>query len=313
MEYTELGSTGMEVSVIGLGAGGYSRLGLERGKTEREAQKLVERALDLGINLVDTAEKYGTEGIVGRAIDGADRDDIVISTKFAVYDDDELRSPEEMAESLDGSLDRLGTDYIDVYHLHGVRPADYDYAAETLRPCMERLKEEGKIRATGITELLSADPAHEMLGRAAETDIWDAVMAGFNLLNHSARRRVLEPAASKGTGTIGMVAVRRALSDPDVLAETIDDLVSAGELDPGEIDPRNPFDFLIHEEGATDRIDAAYRFCRHESTIDTVLTGTSSREHLESNVESALKPPLPAEDLATLADRFGQVDSVIGN
>jgi len=152
-----------------------------------------------------------------------------------------------------------------------------------------------------------------MLGRAAGDGIWDVVMVGFNLLNQSARRRVLEPAASNGTGTIGMVAVRRALSDPDVLAETIDELVSAGELDPGEIDPQNPFGFLVHEEGASDLVDAAYRFCRHESTVDTVLTGTSSQEHLVSNVESALKPPLPAEDLATLEDRVGQVDSTVGN
>jgi len=313
MEYTELGATGASVSVVGLGAGGPSRLGLDEGHTEQRAQRVVEAALDHEINLVDTAEVYGTEEVVGRAIEGAPREDVVLSTKFRVSDGDGLRSPEDLEASVNGSLQRLDTEYVDVYHLHGVKPEEYEYAAETLYPRMEQLKAEGKIRFTGITEHLSSDPGHDMLTRAVDDDLWDVVMVGFNLLNQSARRRVLEPAAKRGIGTIGMVAVRRALSDPDVLEDTIDELVSSGELDPATIDPRDPFGFLIHEEGATDLVDAAYRCCRHEPTIDTVLTGTSSRAHLAANVESALKGPLPEEDVARLRNRFGHIDSVIGN
>lgn len=313
MEYTELGSTGLRTSVISLGAGGPSKLGLEKGKTEREARRVVEKALELGINLIDTAEVYGTEEVVGKAIEDEAREDVVISTKFRLYDDDGLRSPEEMDAILNESLERLNTEYVDIYHLHGVTTEEYEYAKEELYPRMERLKEEGKIRFTGITESVSSDPGHDTLTRAVDDDLWDVLMVGFNLLNHSARQRVLEPAAKKGIGTMGMVPVRRALSDRELLEEAIDELISSGEIDPAEVDPRDPFGFLVHDGGASNLIDAAYRFCRHEPTIDTVLTGTSSPDHLAANVESALKGPLPAEDLETLEERFGDVDSVIGN
>ena len=82
MEYRQLGRTGLEVSVMGLGAGGPSRLGQRDSlKTEAESIALVRGALDAGINFIDTAEAYGTEAIVGHAIAGRDRDKLVISTK----------------------------------------------------------------------------------------------------------------------------------------------------------------------------------------------------------------------------------------
>lgn len=319
MEYTELGSTGVSVSVLSLGAGGASRLGLHTGRSERDARRVVEEALRLGVNLVDTAESYGTEAIVGEAIQGFDREQLVLSTKFSLYRDGKLRPPTDLEESLDRSLSRLGTDYVDVYHLHGVNPEDYDYATERLRPEMERLKSEGTIGHVGITENLHPDPdvrsdsGHDMLARAVEDGGWDVVMVGFNLLNHSARERVLEPAAERGIGTICMAAVRNALPDPGKLEATIANLIESGELDPAEVDPSDPFGFLVREGGTLSLVDAAYRFCRHEPTVDTVLSGTSSVEHLAANVESVGKGPLPEEDLAVLAEQFGDVDSVIGN
>ena len=81
MQYTTLGRTGLNVSVAGLGCGGHSRLGQKTGRTEQESIQVVRQALDLGINLIDTAEAYGTESIVGKAIQDVARDQLVISTK----------------------------------------------------------------------------------------------------------------------------------------------------------------------------------------------------------------------------------------
>ena len=81
-----------------------------------------------------------------------------------------------------------------------------------------------------------------------------------------------------------MVAVRNALSDPDVLDDTIRELVDSGDLDTEKVDPGGSFGFLIQDNGAEGLIDAAYRFCRHEPTIDTALTGTASRGHLVANI-----------------------------
>ena len=81
MEYVTLGRTGLEVSVAGLGCGGFSRLGLGTGKSEAEAVALVHQAFDLGVNLFDTAAVYGTEEVLGKALKGLPRDRVVIATK----------------------------------------------------------------------------------------------------------------------------------------------------------------------------------------------------------------------------------------
>lgn len=311
MEYTQLGKTDLDVSVLGLGAGGPNRLGVNSGKPESEIIGFVDEALDLGINFIDTAEYYGTEPIIGNAIAGHSREDLVLSTKYTMYEDGELRSPDELEESLNNSLEKLGTDYIDIYHLHAVRVEDYEYAVDELRPRLEAFREEGKIRNIGITEAIDYDTDHKMLSRAVNDDVWDVMMVGYNLLNQSAGTRVLDVANSNEVGTICMAAVRRTLPDPAALTETINELIGNGELSESAVDSRDPFGFLIHDDGATNIFDAAYRFCRYNSSIDTVLSGTSSPGHLRKNVKSVQKGPLPDEDVERVKRIFGEIDSVI--
>ena len=81
MEYVTLGRTGMRVSVAGLGCGGFSQLGLARGKSEADAIAIIRQALDLGVNFFDTAAAYGTETVLGKAIKAVPREDVVIATK----------------------------------------------------------------------------------------------------------------------------------------------------------------------------------------------------------------------------------------
>ncbi|HKM69898.1 MAG TPA: aldo/keto reductase, partial [Stellaceae bacterium] len=81
MEYVTLGRTGLRVSVAGLGCGGFSRLGLGSGRSEAEAVGLIRQALDLGVNLFDTAAAYGTEALLGKALKAVPRDQVVIATK----------------------------------------------------------------------------------------------------------------------------------------------------------------------------------------------------------------------------------------
>jgi len=128
MEYVTLGRTGLRVSVAGLGCGGFSRLGLGTGKSEGEAVALVRQALDLGVNLLDTAAVYGTEGTVGQAIKSVPRDSVVIATKAWIPRREGRCAAEHAVTSLDNSLRQLGTDYVDIFQLHGVSPAAYDPA-----------------------------------------------------------------------------------------------------------------------------------------------------------------------------------------
>ena len=143
MEYTTLGRTGLKVSVAGLGCGGPSRLGMRNDpQTASNAIALVKLAMDLGVNFIDTAQTYGTEPIVGRAIAGVPRDRLVISTKKTLPAEDHPDPEAEVVKGLEQSLKLIGTDYIDVYHLHGVEPKDYEFAKKRLMPVMRRLKEQ---------------------------------------------------------------------------------------------------------------------------------------------------------------------------
>lgn len=314
MEQVPLGSSGISVSVAGLGAGGPSRLGLKTGNSQAQAVGLVREAIDLGINLIDTAEAYKTETIVAQAIRDVPRERIVLATKTGEHRDGQLRSGPDVIQSLEASLSRLGVETIDLYQMHGVRPEHYRHVAENIYPHLDKARRAGKIRLLGVTEGFVPDPDHRMLRMAVADELWDAVMVGFNLLNPSARKTILPTAQDKGIATLDMFAVRRALSQPAKLRELIDHLVRKPSVQPDLLDdPADPLGFLTHP-GVADSIPAAaYRFCRHEPGIDVVLIGTGNVEHLRANVEAIQAGPLPDEVLERLEALFGQVDSVSGN
>ena len=308
MNYTILGNTGLRVSVVGLGCGGPSRLGQRDGKSTDHSVRLVRKALDLGVNFLDTAENYGTEEIVGAAIRDVPRDRVVVSTKKIMPEPGDPDPAAAMRAGVEASLKRLGTDYVDVFHLHGVGDARYDFAASVMAPVLTELREAGKIRAVGITEEFPANPRHEMLRRGLHDPWWDVIMVGFNLLNPSARRSVFPLTLQKGVGTLVMFAVRRALSQPASLVKLLQEMGQRGLVEPG-----TDLGFLTGNGCAETLSEAAYRFCVHEPGADVVLTGTGDEGHLEGNIAAALKPPLPPEALERLKALFGNVDSVTGN
>src|SRR5262249_22655658 len=139
MHYKTLGRTGLSVSVAGLGCGGHSRLGQAYGKSAEESVALVKAAMDLGINWIDTAAAYGTERIVGEAVRGA-REKIIISTKTAILPWGEPGAGPfngaQVLAHLEKSLDRLDTDYIDLFNLHGVVHSQLEYIAAEIVPVL---------------------------------------------------------------------------------------------------------------------------------------------------------------------------------
>lgn len=310
MNYTTLGRTGLKVGVAGLGCGGFSRLGLGIGKSEADAIGIVRQAIELGVNLFDTAAAYGTEEVLGKAIKTVPRQAVVICTKapFAFSRPD--ADPAKIISSLDQSLRQLDTDYIDVYQLHGVPPAAYEHAREVIAPALLREKEKGKFRFLGITETAPHDLRHETLGRAAADGLWDVAMVGFSMMHQNARERVFPLTRQHRVGTLLMFAVRNIFSQPARLAATMRDLVGAGEVPSALAETADPLGFLVHQGGATSVVDAAYRFVRHEPGVDVVLFGTGSAEHLRSNIASILKPPLPADDRRKLLTLFGKLVGV---
>jgi len=307
-----LGRTGVEVSAAGLGCGGHSRLGQSYGASTESSVAVVGRAVDLGVTYIDTAEAYGTEGIVGTALRRR-RDEVVISTKVSPSTrEGKALDAGGLRDAVGRSLANLGTDWIDVYHLHGVGLEEYEYCRSELVPALEALRDEGAIRFLAISERFAMDPGHAMLQRAVQDDCWDVMMVGFNPLNQSARDRVFPLTREKDVAVEVMFAVRRVFSRPEECARVVRELAERGDIDGASVDLDEPFGFLTRG-GSASVIDAAYRFARYEPGCHVVLTGTGSVEHLEANLRSICAPPLPPGDVQRLRDLFGHLDHLSGN
>jgi len=310
MEYTILGRRGLRVSVAGLGCGGNSRLGQADGHSRAHSVGIVRQALDQGVNFLDTAAAYGTEAIVGEAVSGTRREQVVISTKALVAQGDELRPAAEVVASLESSLRELRTERVDIFHLHAVPPALYEGVRATLLPALLKERDKGKLDHLGITETGPFDPQHRMLEQAVQDPVWEVVMLAFHMLNQNARAKVFPHTRANGVGTLLMFVVRSLFSRPGRLQDTMRQLAEEGRV-PGSLGERDdPLGFLVYEGGAASVIDAAYRYARHEPGADVILFGTGDPDHLERNIRSILAPPLPIADVARLNELFGALEGV---
>lgn len=306
MEQVRLGRTGLEVSVAGLGCGGDSHLGLDTGGSIENAKAVVQRAFELGITLFDTADEYGTEELVGEVLAPVRAEVVLCSKTKPLRADGSLLDRAALVDNVRTSLRQLRTDRIDVYYLHMVRPKHYEYCRDELLPALEGLRASGEIGHIAITEGSRSDPRHEMLARAVPDGCWEAVMCAFNPFNSSARRLLFPHTTSHDVGVVVMCAARGPLSHPDELRRVVAELVSSGELSRSQIDEQHPLEFLL-DGGATSVIEACYRYARHEPGCDVVLTGTGSTAHLEENVASIGREPLPVADLERLDELFGHL------
>lgn len=314
MQYTTLGKTGLKVSVAGLGCGGNSKIGLNAGLSTAQSADLVRAAKDLGVTFFDTAEAYGTEEILGHAFTPAERASVVISTKSRILSNlvkgGSRLSGAAVVESLEASLHRMKTDYVDVFLLHGVKPADYEHCRNEILPALQAEQKKGKVRHVGLSETAPNDPEQKMLQAALAEPGWSVYMLAYHMLNQGARRDLFPRTQDKGVGTLLMFVVRNIFSQPGVLAETVQRLAAEGKVPADLAKSDNPLDFLIHPGGAKSLTDAAYRFARHQPGADVVLFGTSKIAHLKSNINSILSPPLPAADVEQLHALFGQLRGI---
>jgi L-galactose dehydrogenase len=301
MDYVRLGRSGLVCSVLGLGGGSSSRFGLKKGGSRSDALQLIRTALDHGITFFDGAGMSGgiddllAEGLAGR------RQDVVLSTKVHLGPDPLFtnaplahRTSSRMARRLgsvcsgsvlrkrvERTLSTLRTDRLDVLHLHAVSPRQYPLAITRVLPELLKMKEEGKVRAIGVTEEFLADPGHEMLRKASLDAHFDVIMVGFNVNNSGAAEFVLPAANKAGLGVIGMFALRQLMENP----------LSSNDLR------------RVAEDAGSSLSDLAYRYCRHHAGIDVVMTGTGNPAHLRTNIAAALAPPLADSVLARLQQR----------
>jgi aryl-alcohol dehydrogenase-like predicted oxidoreductase len=204
----------------------------------------------------------------------------------------------------------MGTDYVDVFNLHGIEPPEYDYALNTIAPVLVAQKQKGKIRHIGITENPIVDQTQQTLKRALRDPVWEVFMVGFHLMHQGARTTVFPATRENGIGTLLMYAVRRIFADPPRIKREMRALADKGLVEPWLGASDDPLGFLIHDGGAATLTEAAYRFARHEPGVDVTLFGTGNVEHLRANVAALEKPPLPEADRAKLAALFGHLTGV---
>ena len=320
MQYRILGRTGLKVSLFGFGTGGPRSFGQDSDVTFEQQRALVQRCLDRGINLFDTAQGYGdSELLLGRTLEDIPREQYVLSSKWSHTEwkspsgtgkpDGPLwEDPEKLAEGVELSLQRLRTDHIDIFHLHGVLPYQAALVADRFGPVAERLKEQGKIRFLSLSERFISDPKHEgcVAGMKRDPQLWDVIIIKYGILNQWAAREALPLAQDTGVGVMNMAAVRIKLPDPVKLEALIADWKQRELIDRDSLPDKDPLGWLIHD-GVTSVVDAAYKFGADHSAIATLLTGTINIEHLEQNIASMEKPELPESDKQKIIQLFSHI------
>ena len=189
MQLRRLGQTGIQIGAIGLGCGPMSR---SNGPTDDDESTLsIHRALELGINFLDTAEDYGkdshNESLIGKALIGR-RDKTIICSKFGVYKSPDGERyfngrPENARRACDASLTRLAVDRIDLYYLHWLDPK---VPVEDSIGAIGRLVEDGKVRSVGISNATADE-----LRRAHATHPIAALQSPYSLLHRQAEAELL--------------------------------------------------------------------------------------------------------------------------
>jgi L-galactose dehydrogenase len=302
VEYRQLGRTNLRVSVLGLGSGGANRLGQARQADPAHMHAFVRHALDLGINVIDTAPTYAdSEAVLGEALAGVPRESYVLCTKFSASRG--TPGPGALRSSLEASLRKLRTEYVDVMYFHGLSPATYDSTIATFMDELHQAQANGLTRFLGATEQYETDLAHAALERALEEDLFDVVMLGHNLLSPSGLVSVLPLAQRRNVGVVVMCAVRTVITTPDMLEETLRQWKDDGSLPRDAVPDEAPLDWVLGP-GRESLAEAAYKFAAESPAVSTVLTGTANIEHLDANVRAILGEPLPADISQRLRDTF---------
>ncbi len=320
MQRRRFGRTGLEISVLGFGAGAVGGLMTKGAPADQE--RAIARAVELGINYIDTAALYGngaSERNLGRVLKSL-KPDIVLGTKFRLKPADRSRIAEAVAQSTDESLQRLQRDHVDLLQLHNplvATDADdrlaIDIALNEVVPAMQRLQKAGKTRFLGFSGV-GQTPA---LLRAIESRAFDTMQVVYNALNPSAGAampkgapgqdygRLLERTRANDMGTI----VIRALAGGALSGTTVRHPIAMQVVDPigsapdfaADVARAKALEPLVRDGGAGSLTELAERFVIAHPAVTTMLVGYSTLDHLEAAVAAVNKGPLPQAVLRRIA------------
>ena len=276
MEYRTLGRTGLKVSEIGLGTSQtFSRAARE---DETLCHRIVNEALDRGINFFDTAPSYGnSEETLGRAL-APRRSEAIIATKVGAPDASAART------SIERSFERLRVDTIDLLQVHSLR------AWREVGPVLEEYRNKGRVRFIGLT---SRDPSkHPQMMEAMRTGTFDTVQIFYSLAERTCTEELLPLAAQMNIGVIVLRALLGLLA-VDILTTEAgpENLLAANG--PGAFDFTKPL-------GAATPGQALLKYVLAHPAVSTIIPATSKVERIAENAAASGGAALPPEALRRL-------------
>ncbi|MBF9067260.1 aldo/keto reductase [Streptacidiphilus fuscans] len=318
MQYRPLGRTGVQVSPLCLGAMMFGPWGNE---DEADSVRIIHRALDAGINFVDTADVYSggvSEEIVSKALKGR-RDDVVLATKFFMpmsQDDPNARggSRRWIIREVENSLRRLGTDYIDLYQVH--RPSPDTDVAETLG-ALSDLVHQGKIRYIGSSSYSGSQIVEaQWVSRERRLERFVTEQPPYSILVRGVEEDVLPTVRRHGMGTLtysplagGWLSGRyRKDASSDLATGPASAMRPPARFDMGSAANQRKLDAaeqlaVLAEKAGLSLIELAVAFVVNHPGVTSAIIGPRTMEQLEAF--------LPAADVALTANVLDRIDEIV--
>ena len=306
MQRRKLGTSGLEVSALGLGLMGMSQsYGTPDDRDERESIATIHRAIDLGVTFLDTAEVYGpytNEALLGRALAGR-RDRVVVATKFGFRIETGTIAgmdsrPQHIRKAVEGSLQRLATDYIDLLYQHRVDP---DVPIEDVIGTMADLVRQGKVRYLGLSEA-----GEQTIRRAHAVHPISALQSEYSLWERNLEPRIIPLLRELGIGLVPFAPLGRGF-----LTGTAKRGDQYPEGDYRRTDPRYQganFDANVEAAASVSGLGTrkgvtpaqiALAWLLHKGPDVAPIPGTKRRRYLEENV-GAVAVSLDRAEMAEL-------------
>lgn len=312
MEKRRLGRTGLQVSVLGYGAGAVGGL-FTKGRAE-DQERAVARALEAGINYFDTAPVYGngeSERNLGRVLKAL-KADVVVGTKVRLSAAHRGDVGKAIAQGMEDSLKRIGRDHVDLFQLHNPLVATdggdklaIDIALNEVAPALAKLKKEGKTRFIGFSGVGETAALHQ----AIDSKLFDTIQVVYNALNPSAAGplpggvpgqdygKLFDRVKAADMGTIIIRALAGgALAGTEerhpLAMQVVDPIGSAPDFK-GDVARARELEPLLREGVAGNLPELAQRFVIAHPAVSTMLVGYSTLDQLEAAIAAVNKGPLP--------------------